>query len=282
MSRLFKEQAGFTLVELMVAQAMGLALLAALIGGVTALYQAVLTASDATRTSETAYFLVDALEQWVSESKPIGGKDNLLSHVAHSAVPSDDEPPFEPCQTPEASPFSLSRAGVTVILAKAAPCISHTLVGEDTVALLVEKRELCELSCHTPGFYTRQGSCEQDMDRVQWLARGAFDAACEDEPPLVRLSRLIIYARDYSWRTGDGIPAIMVTELAPEAEARWLRSTMLASGISNWSATCVGKGLVEQTVVCDPAGLLLSFTAEGRYQSIPVDRHIALFRGFKG
>jgi type II secretory pathway pseudopilin PulG len=275
-------QTGFTLVELLVAQAMGLALLAALTGGVTALYHAVLVASDAARTSETAYFLMDALEQWVSEAKPITSQGDVRPDVIGVATFHDDSISLDPCQTPVTSTFNLARAGVMVVPVGALHCISQTHVSEDSVALVIEKREGCESSCLAPGFFTSPGACGQENYLVRWQDRGNHLEACEDGTQITRLSRLIVYSRDYSWRVGDGIPAIMVAELAPEADARWLRSTMLASGIAEWWVGCLGKGLTLQTVACDPAGIFLNFTTNGRYASIRVERHVALLGGLTG
>ena len=261
---------------------MGLVLLAALSAAVTALYHAVIVASDAARTSETAYFLMDALEQWVSEAKPITSQGDVRPDVIGVATFHDDSISLDPCQTPVTSTFNLARAGVMVVPVGALHCISQTHVNEDSVALVIEKREGCESSCLAPGFFTSPGACGQENYLVRWQDRGNHLEACEDGTQITRLSRLIVYSRDYSWRVGDGIPAIMVAELAPEADARWLRSTMLASGIAEWWVGCLGKGLTLQTVACDPAGIFLNFTTNGRYASIRVERHVALLGGLTG
>lgn len=261
---------------------MGLALLAALSGGVTALYHAVLVASDAARTSETAYFLMDALEQWVSEAKPIIAKGDVRPDVIRGAAFHDESISLDPCQTPVTSTFNPSRAGVMAVPVGALHCISQTHVGEGSIALVIEKREGCESSCLTPGFFASPGACGQENYLVRWGDRSAHLEACEDGTQITRLSRLIVYSRDYSWRVGDGIPAIMVIELAPESDARWLRSTMLASGIAEWRVGCLGKGMTLQTAACDPAGIFVKFTANGRYASIRVERHVALLGGSTG
>ena len=54
---------GFTLVELLVAQALGLAMMTVLVASLSSLYKSVQVSADAAENSETAYFLMDALEQ---------------------------------------------------------------------------------------------------------------------------------------------------------------------------------------------------------------------------
>ena len=60
-----------------------------------------------------------------------------------------------------------------------------------------------------------------------------------DNGKTLKVTRSLIYVRDYAWRVGDGIRAVMVRDLAQVFKARWLRSSMLAHGIDDWQVACM-------------------------------------------
>lgn len=110
--------------------------------------------------------------------------------------------------------------------------------------------------------------------RIAWLDADRDRPSCFSVGTAFKVARSLIYVRDYAWRTGDGINAIMLRELAQEPEARWLRASMLAYGIAAWQIAC----LFECYEVGDGVGALLAaaidlrFTVHGRSQSFGIHR----------
>ena len=75
--------------------------------------------------------------------------------------------------------------------------------------------------------------------QIVWLDADHDRSPCFANETAFKVTRSVIYFRDYSWHVGDGIGAVMVRELAQEPEARWLRSSMLAHGIGDWQIECL-------------------------------------------
>ena len=284
---------GFTLVELLVAQALGLAMMTVLVGSLSSLYKSVQVSADAAENSETAYFLMDALEQWLSDSRsPMLTTDSLpVSTWAEGDVGSmviDD-----PCGTPLQSPFDFTRAGVAVVPAGNVSCLLSSSADDSSRVLLIERRVPCGENCGHAGFYAERWDCSSGHTRPKWHSgeEGMVDRAgsekdaggtdlgdvdggrdseiCDTEPQLFQLHRMLIYARNYSRKRGDGVPAVMISRLATEPEPRWLRSDMLASGVFAWD-------LREQMGVNSSRAVTVGFSVKGKYQSTSVDRTIPL------
>ena len=284
---------GFTLVELLVAQALGLAMMTVLVGSLSSLYKSVQVSADAAENSEIAYFLIDALEQWLSDSRsPMLTTDSLpVSTWAEGDVGSmviDD-----PCGTPLQSPFDFTRAGVAVVPAGNVSCLLSSSADDSSRVLLIERRVPCGENCGHAGFYAERWDCSSGHTRPKWHSgeEGMVDRAgsekdaggtdlgdvdggrdseiCDTEPQLFQLHRMLIYARNYSRKRGDGVPAVMISRLATEPEPRWLRSDMLASGVFAWD-------LREQMGVNSSRAVTVGFSVKGKYQSTSVDRTIPL------
>ena len=291
---------GFTLVELLVAQALGLAMMTVLVASLSSLYKSVQFSADAAENSETAYFLMDALVQWLSESRrPVFTVDNLSSPIwpqdGNESTPIDD-----PCGTPPESPFAFSQAGVAVFPAGDVSCLPSSFVDESSTVLLMERRVPCREECGESGFYAVLSGCPSGHVYPQWRGgeeasgeeasgdeaggekdvrgRGSGDMdgggssdseSCDAAPQLFQLHRMLIYARNYSRRRGDGVPAVMMSRLANEPEPRWLRSDMLASGVIAWD-------LREQMGTHRSRAVTVGFSVEGKHQSTSVRRTIPL------
>jgi type II secretory pathway pseudopilin PulG len=300
---------GFTLVELLVAQALSLAMMTVLVASLSSLYKRVQFSADAAENSETAYFLMDALAQWLSESRSlVFTLDSLSSLVwteeGHKPTAIDD-----PCGTPPESPLAFSQAGVVVLPAGDASCLPSSSVNESSRVLLIERRVPCHADCREAGFYAALSDCSSghavpewrsgdeargseargdearadgargddasaqketgDMGSGDFEARDSDDKTCDVEPDLFQLHRIMIYVRDYARRQGDGIPALMMSRLAAEPERRWLRSDMLASGVFEWN-------LREQLGAHGAKAVMIGFSVKGKHQSTLVDRTITL------
>ena len=76
---------GFTLVELMISMTLGLSLIALMVGTIDKVVHASRVSSEAAETLERGYFLMDAMDTWVSGTSPIS--NDMLSEVSaeHSA-----------------------------------------------------------------------------------------------------------------------------------------------------------------------------------------------------
>ena len=285
---------GFTLVELMVAQAMGLAMMTVLVASLSSLYKSVQVSADAAENSETAYFLMDALAQWLSDSRsPMLTTDSLpvptgtKGDVGLTVI--DD-----PCGTPLQSPFDFARASVAVIPAGNLSCLASSSVDESSRVLLIERRVPCRDECGDAGFYAALSDCASANAIPEWRSGdepmveepagakntgsagprdtesgGSDRETCVAVPQLFQLHRMLIYARNYSRRRGDGVSAVMMSRLATELEPRWLRSDMLASGVFAWD-------LQEQMGMHRSRAVTVGFSVKGKHQSTSVERTIPL------
>ena len=114
--------------------------------------------------------------------------------------------------------------------------------------------------------------------QIVWRDSGVGRSSCFDSDPAFKVTRSLIYVRDYAWWVGDGIRAVMVRDLAPEPEARWLRSSMLAHGIDDWQMECLFEcfeidGLHKGVSLA--AAIDLRFVVEAPSQSISIQRVLA-------
>lgn len=114
--------------------------------------------------------------------------------------------------------------------------------------------------------------------QIVWRDAGVGLSACSGNVRAFNVARSLIYVRDYAWRVGDGIRAVMVRDLAPEPEARWLRSSMLAHGIDDWQMECLFEcfeidGLHKGVSLA--AAIDLRFFVEAPSQSISIQRVLA-------
>ena len=278
----------------MVAQALGLAMMTLLVASLSSLYKSVQVSADAAENSETAYFLMDALEQWLRESSSPMLETGSLS----LPIPKEGEVGSmvidDPCGTPLQSPFDFTRAGVAVVPAGNVSCLPSSSVDESSRVLLIERRVPCGENCGDAGFYAALLECASGNATPAWRSgeEGMVDEAggvegsvgivpgdmedgvsdrktCDAAPQLVQLNRMLIYARNYSRSRGDGVPAVMMSRLAAEPEPRWLRSDMLASGVFAWD-------LREQIGANGSRAVTVGFSVKGKYQSTSIDRTIPL------
>ena len=114
--------------------------------------------------------------------------------------------------------------------------------------------------------------------QIVWRDAGVGRSSCFDSDRAFKVIRSLIYVRDYAWRVGDGIRAVMIRDLAQEPKARWLRSSMLAHGIDDWQVACIADcfemdGLHQGVSLA--AAIDLSFVVNARSQSISIQRVLA-------
>ena len=114
--------------------------------------------------------------------------------------------------------------------------------------------------------------------QIAWLDEDHDRFPCFANGRAFKVARSLIYVRNYAWRVGDGIRAVMVRDLAQEPKARWLRSSMLAHGIDDWQVACLFDcfemgDLSNNALLAAAVGL--SFVVEARSQSIRIKRVLA-------
>ena len=296
---------GFTLVELLVAQALGLAMMTVLVASLSSLYKRVQVSADAAENSETAYFLMGALAHWLSESRsPMLAVDSL-STPTWTADDDESTVIVDPCGTPLQSPFDFYHAAAAIVPADDVSCLPSPSVTDSSMVLVVERRLPCREVCDA-GVYAVLPDCSSGHVVPEWRSGdrasgdeasggdqasggeeargkknsggmvlgdmgdgGSDDETCDAEPLLFQLHRMLIYVRNYSRRRGDGVPALMMSRLATEPEPRWLRSDMLASGVFDWD-------LRERVGTHRSRAVTVRFSVKGKHQSTSVDRTILL------
>lgn len=288
----------------MVAQALGLVMMTVLVASLSSLYQSVQVSADAAENSEVAYFLMDALEHWLSESRSPMLKTDSLSFPIWAEGDVESMVIDDPCGTPIQSPFDFTRAGVALIPAVSVSCLPYSSVNESSKVLLIERRVPCHRNCREAGFYVALSDCSSGDAVPEWRSgdeagvneAGSDEAVgseatgkkeswavspddaevddgddkiCDVEPKLFQLHRVLIYVRNYYRRRGDGVPALMMSRLATEPEPRWLRSDMLAGRVFEWDPR-------ERMGTHRSRALVVGFSVKGKHQSTSVDRTILL------
>ncbi|MDB2692632.1 hypothetical protein N9Z36_08860 [Luminiphilus sp.] len=262
----------------MISQALGLLLTGTLLGLVSGVYRNAMVSEDAAQTAARAYFLIDTISHWISQTEGLMGQ------------PASDQPFSDPCETPQRMPMSLARPGIVLINAATVPCVGLEGVGLEGVglettkipltALLLDRRWICNGQCKGPGFYAFIPACSSLEPTVLWRASPVPPEGCVGGDTVYQIQRSIIYSRPYSWRVDDGLPAIMLREQATEPDARWLRSSMLAPEIVDWQIDCVA-GCAQDSQRASPLwGYKLRFSAQGRHLSQLVERTVALSAKF--
>ena len=127
------------------------------------------------------------------------------------------------------------------------------------------------------------GASESGVDeghkyQIVWRDSGVGRSSCFDNGRAFKVTRSLIYVRDYAWRMGDGIRAVMIRDLAQEPKARWLRSSMLAHGIDDWQVVCLFDcfeiGDLSNGALLAPA-IDLSFVVNAYSQSVRIQRVLA-------
>lgn len=125
---------------------------------------------------------------------------------------------------------------------------------------------------------SKSGVDEGHKYQIVWRDAGVGRSSCFDNGKAFKVTRSLIFVRNYAWRVGDGIRAVMVRDLAEEPKARWLRSSMLAHGIDDWQVACLfdcfDMGDLSNGALLAPA-IDLSFVMNARSQSISIQRVLA-------
>ena len=326
---------GFTLTELMISVTLGLGLVTLMVDTIANISRAGRVSAEAAEATERAYFMIDVLDAWVSEtappihlpwlsmseSEPVNAgvvfKKNKTAGVAWASnasgagaalgkkkaplemaqeiemvqatqkegspravypiLLSDDSiAAVDLCESPTVSIFPLNRSGIAVVSPDNLACIPARYRDKSAPALFIERRLRCPKNCSGAGFYALSPTCfwgdETRHYRIIWVEDPSVFSKCFATGDAVRVSRSLVYVRDYSWRVGDGMPAVMLRDLAREPDARWLRSTMLAHDINDWRIICVSECNALGGGVVLASAIDVHFIAMPRGQSTGIHR----------
>jgi len=262
---------GFTLTELMISLSLGLGLMTLMIDTIANISRAGRVSAEAAEATERAYFMMDVLDAWVSETAPLNDLPSLSM--------SESEPvnaALDLCESPVMSSFPLNRSGIAVVSPDNLACIPARYRETSAPALFLERRLRCPKNCSGGGFYALSPICfwgdETGHYRISWVEDPSAYPECFSTGDAVRVSRSLVYIRDYSWRVGDGMPAVMLRDLARESDARWLRSTMLAHDINDWRIICVSECKALGGGALLASAINVHFIATHRDQSIGIHR----------
>ena len=280
---------GFTLVELMVSLTLGLGLMSLMVGTIDGVLHASRVSAESTEAIERGYFLMDALDNWVAQTSPTSSdiRSEVSAKLSAPILSKNAEASVDICGTPVIAALPPASAGIALLEPGAWPCIPQHNLEASASALFIERRAPCPGHCNADGFYFVPKQCteaenwgngkieadELGLYRMVWIEAGTDRFACLASGVAFNVTRSLIYIRDYSWREGDGVRAVMVRELAREPEARWLRASMLAHGIDDWQVECLPDCLeVGDAGAFFTAAVNLSFAVNAPSQSISIQR----------
>lgn len=287
---------------------LGLGLMSLMIGTIDTVSRVSPLSQEAAEATERGYFLIDAIDTWLAHTssmtsvrqpsidqsrgvKPREGESGLpwpnTTSRSEAIVTAITEAPGSPlsaadvrsndlCLTPDVAALPLEAPGIVVLDGRSWACIPQRHLENTAPVLLLEQRLLCWENCTDAGFYALSSGCvhlgDLPFSRVVWLDAERERPSCFSRGGAARIRRSLIYIRDYAWRVGDGVNAVMLRELAQERDARWLRSSMLAYAIDDWHVACVhGCRFLTQHALLSSA-IDLRFSAISRDQSIAIHR----------
>ena len=272
---------------------LGLGLISLMVGTMVNLLHASRASAEATETIERGYFLMDAMGNWVAETSPLP-PTMLFKQLAEARradrLPSENIE-IDACQAPDAAPLPPKIAGIVILEPDKWPSIPPSNLELSAPALLLEQRVLCEGDCYEDGFYVVPRHCHEgggmearmletgglDDYHIVWINAGSDRSSCIANKTVYQINRSLVYIRDYSWRPGDGVRAVMIRELAREPEPRWLRSSMLSHGIDGWQVDCLSScfEVVGGAGALFAAAINLNFVVDAHAQSISIQRVLA-------
>ena len=268
---------GFTLVELLLAMAIGLSVLAGVSRAVLVMLDAARVSADQAELAERGRFAVDLL------AGDIGRSISVPSQVAPGVV-----------GTPCDDPAIVSGLGLRVAEPGEWGCLPDSDLVTGSKLLILETAEACEPGCPSarwPGWLLLSPGCHplfaMTVPELRLADASNRPTDCSLGTALSYWSRKVYFLRNYAWRRGDGIGALMVKQFKPKT-LRFGAAEMLVPGVIAWALEPItGWGheavLVSLTLtgwevdrqVIRPSGLdqlPLTFTAVSRnLQSNPVD-----------
>lgn len=219
-----RSEHGLVLVEMLIAMALGISLLAGFTGALAQINSvatgAIVQAEVTGKLRFTSVLLADQLASAHRKRQLPGNRDA-----------------FDPCLNPvdQASPDF----GVAVFSVAALPdCLVLGSLATPYSVVVIQVLEPCQdvcvfesagafvwyqLGCH-PLFITTEASVviESNPKQLNQCATSSSRAV---------LKRYVYYVRTYAWVVGDGIPSLMRKELRPENGVSWQQAEMVVEGV---------------------------------------------------
>ena len=216
---------GLSLVELLIALALSAIIIASTMRGILLLSAQVNLSADRVEIIERARHTSVYLSDLVTRSalskegaKTEGAKIGLL------------------CDTPSAE----NSVGVVVLSEPGTLCIALSDRRTNTPVLWVDALEECPVHCEPsswPAYVWVQPGCHpvftQPAAELRVFSEAKPPAECTGTKRYALWSRSILYLRDYAWRRGDGIGALMIHRLG--ADGVFSRAEMLVWGLESWA-----------------------------------------------
>ena len=140
------------------------------------------------------------------------------------------------CDTPSAE----NSVGTVVLSEPGALCVALSDRRTNTPVLWVDALEECPVHCEPsswPAYVWVQPGCHplftQPAPELRVFSEAKPPAECTGSKRYALWSRSILYLRNYAWRRGDGIGALMIHRLG--ADGVFSRAEMLVWGLESWA-----------------------------------------------
>ena len=219
-------EGGFTLVEMLVATALGLWLVTGIALTVQQLWQTARVASDQAELAERGDFAIRVVVGAVQQAWPV-------QHASRVTTP---------CGKPDVA----TARGIRVVLPGRFPCLPQHDLMPGTPLLVIEGLEACQKSnCGTqrlPGWRLEQPGCDplflDVAPQIKHHSRPIRDSDCAGPTELSIWNRRVFYLRDFSWQQGDGLGALMMASWrSGDEKGGFGRGEMLAPRVAHWNLT---------------------------------------------
>ena len=225
--RTMKKSGGFTLIEVLIAIALSLALLTFLLGALASLRHTLAVAADQAALAERAAQGLSVL----AGSAQSGYRPSAITPVSTA----------DPCMSPEAT--SITQHTPLLVAARGRfPCFPDDHMPPSARLLMIHTLTPCDPTCADagePGFLFLEPGCHPVLVRttpeIRRVSVRQRPADCDAGTAVSVLEPQLFYFRDYAWQPGDGLGAIMMKRLLPDSPVRWSRADTVIAGVTDWS-----------------------------------------------
>ena len=216
---------GLSLIELLIALALSAIIIASTMRGILLLSAQVNLSADRVEIIERARHSSLYLSDLLTRSAP--SKEGAKKEGAKTRLLCD-------------SPSVESSVGTIVLSEPGALCLALSDRRKNTPALWVDALEECPVHCEPsswPAYVWVQPGCHpvfnQLAPELRVFSQAKPPTECIGSKRYALWSRSILYLRDYAWRRGDGIGALMIHRLG--ADGVFSRAEMLVWGLESWA-----------------------------------------------
>jgi hypothetical protein len=227
---------GYSLVELLIVNALALTLVAAVFAATADLIATAAVSSaqsdQAMRARQVVRFIEQALVSARMPAEWLGSDAGTWSHAGWQT-------PSPICTPPDEVSPGRRWGGVDVIKATDLPCIA---TGDATWGLYVEQIRVCPEDCGAGAGYVISpspcsgavpGISEQTQWRVAWQSHMDRPPQCNSGWPWGRVERVLL--TDRTGRSSiEGLPTLRFQSVSGEMAYKWLQAETLVAGITDW------------------------------------------------